>query len=112
MCSTHAVEVESFQASSSRLGNEPHRARLNGNGAWSPSNNDDVNDYLQINLAGVFFICAIATQGNPSADEWTTSFRLLLLFTDWVIYKENGREKVGKMYSYRQALDEFNLFFS
>lgn len=96
VCQTQAVDAESFQASSSRRGSEPDKGQLNGNGAWSPSSDNDANDYLQINLGDVFFICAVATQANPLVDEWTTSYKLILLFgTEWVTYKENGREKVG-----------------
>lgn len=84
----------SFSASSSRLGDEPDRGRLNGEGAWSPGNNNDTDDYLQINLGDVFFICAVATQGHPLRNEWTTGYKLHFLLTDWSIYKENNTEKV------------------
>ncbi|XP_078344448.1 uncharacterized protein LOC144630040 [Oculina patagonica] len=85
---------ESFSASSSRLGNEPDQARLNGAGAWSPSTTNDVDDYLQIDLEEVFLISAVATQGSPSSDEWTSGYKLHIRLTDWVIYKENNEEKM------------------
>ena len=83
-----------FSASSSRLGDEPDRGRLNGEAAWSPSNNNDTDDYLQIDLGDMFFICAVATQGHPLRDEWTTSYKLLTFLTHWITYKENNTEKV------------------
>ena len=63
-------------------------------GAWSPNNNSNADDYLEINLGDVFFICAVATQGNPISYEWTKSYKLHLLLGDWIIYKENNTEKV------------------
>ena len=90
------LSSRSFSASSSRLGNEPHQGRLNEAGAWSPSNNNDAHDYLQVNLEDVFVISAVATQGNPQSDEWTTSYKLHILKKDWNIYKENNTEKVCK----------------
>ena len=90
------LSSRSFSASSSRLGNEPDQGRLNGAGAWSPSNNNDADDYLQVFLESVFFITAVATQGNPQSDESTTSYKLHILKKDWIIYKENNTEKVCK----------------
>ena len=78
------------------MGNEPDQGRLNEAGAWSPSNNNDTDDYLQVNLEDAFYIFAIATQGNPQSDEWTTSYKLHILKNDWIIYKENNAEKVCK----------------
>ena len=104
-CQIQAVGVASrwefpsdrFSASSWRSGYEPSEARLNGNSAWSPRADSDANyGYLQIDLKYVFFICAVATQGNPVAKQWTTKYQLLLSLdnTNWVTYKENGRAKV------------------
>ena len=104
-CQIQAVGVSSqrefpsdrFSASSWRRNYEPSEARLNGNSAWSPrTDSDAIYEYLQINLKYVFFICAVATQGNPIADHWTTKYQLLLSLdkSTWVTYKENGTEKV------------------
>ena len=98
-CQTEDIGVarlpdKSFSASSSRLGDEPHKGRLNGDDAWSPSKNNDPDDYLQIDLGDVFFICAVAIQGHPRVGEWTTSYKLHLLRTEWIIYRENNTEKV------------------
>ena len=40
---------------------------FNGVNAWIPSSNINSNDYLQIDLGSVYFVCGVATQGNPSA---------------------------------------------
>ena len=85
-----------FSASSSSGSNVAYKGRLNGDGAWSPSNDTNPNDYLQINLKYEFFICAVATQGKPTADHWTTQYKLLLSLNnvDWVTYQENNADKV------------------
>ena len=94
--SSLAVPSHRLSASSSRDRFEPDKARLHGDGAWSPS--DDVNptDFLQVDLQYDFFICAVATQGNPSSSFWTTKYRLLFSVNgiDWLTYKENGKDKV------------------
>ena len=86
----------SFSASSPRSGNEAFKGRLYGDGAWSPTSNDDPNDYLQIDLLYEFVICAVATQGNPNADHWTTQYKLQLSYCggSWAIYQENNVDKV------------------
>jgi len=75
---------------------EASKARLNGAGAWSPSTIDNSNDYLQVDLQNEFFICAVATQGNPNADQWTLKYKLLVSLnnTNWVAYQENNADKV------------------
>jgi len=87
----------SFSASSSSSGNVAFKGRLYGDGAWSPSDNNNANDYLQTDLLYEFVICAVATQGNPNADHWTTNYKLHLSHTssNWVIYQENNVDKVG-----------------
>ena len=97
VASHREVPSDRFSASSWRSGYEPSDARLNGNGAWSPrTDSDAIYEYLQIDLKYVFFICAVATQGNPVADQWTTKYQLLLSLDNsiWITYKENGTEKV------------------
>ena len=71
-------------------------ARLNGNGAWFPSTDSSMDDYLQINLYYEFIICAVATQGNSRTDQWTTKYKLILSLNNqnWMSYKENGTDKV------------------
>jgi len=95
--SRDAFPDSSFSASSSDSGNEASRGRLYGDGAWSPSNINNASDYLQIDLLYEFVICAVATQGNPNADHWTTRYKLQLSYCgdSWVIYQENNVDKVG-----------------
>ena len=85
-----------FSASSSRVDNGPEKCRLNGNGAWLPSTKRNASDFLQINLGYEFYICATATQGNPTADQWTTKYKIYTSLDNinWTTYKENGTEKV------------------
>ena len=96
MASSYPFPYSRFSASSSRYNNEASKARLNGAGAWSPSTIGNPNDYLQVDLQHELFICAVATQGNPNADEWTLKYKLLVSLnnTDWVTYQENGTDKV------------------
>ena len=95
--SSLAIPSHRLSASSSRVGFEPDKARLHGDGAWSPSDDVNPNDFLQVDLQYDFFICAVATQGNPSSSFWTTKYRLLFSVNgiDWLTYKENGTNKVG-----------------
>ncbi|XP_068726479.1 uncharacterized protein [Montipora capricornis] len=85
-----------FSASSSRVDNGPEKCRLNGNGTWLPSTKRNASDFLQINLGYEFYICATATQGNPTADQWTTKYKIYTSLDNinWTTYKENGIEKV------------------
>ena len=97
--SSLAIPRHLFSASSSRVGFEPDKARLHRDGAWSPSNDGNPNDFLQVDLQYDFFICGVATQGHPrtSSSFWTTKYKLLFSVdgTDWLTYKENGTDKVG-----------------
>jgi len=97
VASRDAFPDSSFSASSSRSGDEAFKGRLYGDGAWSPSGNNNANDYLQADLLYEFIICAVATQGNPNADHWTTQYKLQLSYCGgtWDIYQENNVDKVG-----------------
>ena len=90
------IRDQRFSASSSLPGNKPSNGRLNGASAWKPRPKSDVNDFLQIDLGSVFFICGVATQGNPKANDWTKTFKLCtsLNNVNWVVYVENDTEKV------------------
>ena len=96
--SSDAFPDNSFSASSTRSGTKASKGRLNGGGAWLPSDNNNAKDYLQIDLVYEFVICAVATQGNPSADHWTTKYKLHLALIDlannWLTYQENSADKV------------------
>ena len=94
--SDKTIPIGRLSATSLRSGYEPDKGRLHGDGAWSPRNRDDANDYLKIDLQFDFFICAVATQGHPSSDLWTTKYKLLFSVDDrnWLTYKEKGKDKV------------------
>ncbi|CAH3013986.1 unnamed protein product, partial [Porites evermanni] len=95
--SRDAFPDSSLSASTSRARHEPFKARLlNENGAWSPSSDLHTDDYLQINLHYEFFICAVATQGNPVTDHWTTKYKLRFSLDsiNWHSYQENNTDKI------------------
>ena len=96
--SSLAIPSHLLSASSSRVGFEPDKSRLHGDGAWSPIDDTNLDDFLQVDLQYEFFICAVATQGYPltSSSFWTTKYRLLFSVNgiDWLTYKENGIDKV------------------
>ena len=98
VASSDAFPDNRFSASSTSSGNEASKGRLNGDGAWLPRDNNNANDYLQIDLVYEFVICAVATQGNPGADHWTTKYKLQLaligLANNWLTYQENSVDKV------------------
>ena len=85
-----------FIASSSRGGNEPFKGRLRASNAWVPKNNNNADDYLQIDLGSVYFVCGVATQGNPTSNEWSKTFKIetSLDNANWTTYKENNVQKV------------------
>ena len=85
-----------FSASSS-LGSSPaFNGRLNGGSAWIPSSNNNNSDYLQIDLGSVYVVCAVATQGNPSADDWTKTYKIRTSLdnVNWQWYQESNTVKV------------------
>ena len=97
MASTDAFPDNRFSALSTSGDYVASKGRLNGAGVWSPSTDNNVNDYLQIDLQYEFVICAVATQGNPTVDHWTTKYKLQLALTDnnWMPYQEDNITKVG-----------------
>jgi len=90
------IPDHSFSASSSRSGNDPSKARLDGASAWVPSANNDNSDYLEIDLGSVYFVCGVATQGNPGVNEWTTQYKIKTSLNNrnWTVYMEHGTEKI------------------
>ena len=97
VASTDTLPDASFSASSESINFEAFKGRLNTNGGWLPSRNDKPDDYLQIDLQYEFLICAVATQGMSTSDDWTTEYKLQLSFdgSTFVTYKENNVDKVG-----------------
>ncbi|KXJ23307.1 hypothetical protein AC249_AIPGENE6152 [Exaiptasia diaphana] len=72
----------------------PHGARLYGPFGWSPRDNDNPEDYLQLDLGAVRAITAVATQGNGffELNEWIKTFKLRFKqdtsSTKWIEYEE------------------------
>ena len=82
----------------------PSNARLNGPWGWSPRNNGNPNDYLQIDLGALRVVTAVETQGigNPwflNLEFWVTEYKLKFkkdMISDWMEYKDIIEiEKVG-----------------
>ena len=88
-----------FSASSSLSSSRASNGRLNGGSAWISSSNNNNNDYLQIDLGSVYVVCALATQGNPSAGDWTETYKIetSLDNVNWQWYQENNAVKVCSM---------------
>ncbi|XP_068727455.1 receptor-type tyrosine-protein phosphatase T-like isoform X1 [Montipora capricornis] len=111
--SSLAFPSDRFSASSSRDGFQPYKARLYTDDVWSPRTDDNASDFLQIDLNGKFFICAVATQGasNDPGGYLTTSYKLLFSLngTEWLTYKENGSDKIFEGNSNRKNIIKRNL---
>ena len=97
------IPNEAVKASSSYgSGYEPWLARLNNprapasHGSWSAGQNN-IGQYLQIDLGKERMVNKIATQGRPSADQWVTSYKLLFSpnGAKWNEYQNNGAVKVN-----------------
>ena len=90
------VYNQRFSASSSLSSSRASKGRLNGASAWIPNSNNNNNDYLQIDLGSVYVVCAVATQGNPSASDWTKTYKIetSLDNVNWRWYQENNTVKV------------------
>ena len=79
-------------------GYAPYKGRLNASPCWEPRTKTNMpNDYLQLDLGGAHFICAVATQGNRRVSEWTTKYQISLSLNNdlWSTYKESGKVKVS-----------------
>ena len=90
------ISDQRFSASSSLSGRSPSDGRLNGSNAWIPATNNDNNDFLQIDLGSVYFVCGVATQGNPANNHWTKTYKIKTSLDNvvWTFYSEGGSEKV------------------
>jgi len=84
VASSYTIPDSSFSASSTTGSDTPANGRLNGPGAWSPSNDNNDNDYLEVDLQYEFLICAVATQGKSTADHWTIRIGLPTKKTTWM----------------------------
>ncbi|EDO33997.1 predicted protein, partial [Nematostella vectensis] len=63
---------------------------------WAASTNTGAGDYLEVDLGAVFLLAGIATQGHPSENEFTRSYKLLMSLggQQWETYKENNTDKI------------------
>ena len=96
VASTNTFPNASFSASTERLNFEAFRGRLNAFRAWLPNTDGKSDDYLQIDLQFEFLVCAVATQGRSTYDNWTTKYKLQLSIdgSSFATYRENNLEKV------------------
>ena len=68
-----AIPDARIQASSTKLGYDAWKGRLNGQSCWMPAN-DKTTEYIRVTFATVVNIVAIATQGAPMDGCWVKSF--------------------------------------
>ena len=96
MWDSSVISNQRFSASSSLSGRSPSDGRLKGSNAWIPATNNDNNDFLQIDLGSLYFVCGVATQGNPNNDHWTNTYKIETSLDNvlWTFYSEGGSEKV------------------
>ena len=96
MSHSSVISDQRFSAPSSIRGGNPSDGRLEGTNAWIPAPNNDNNDSLQIDLGSLYFICGVATQGNPNGNDWTKTYKIetSLNNVEWTFYSEDGSEKV------------------
>jgi len=77
----------------------PYYGRLNenrGHKAWCTRTRTDRTDYLQVDMGAVHSVCAVAIQGSPYENVWTTRFKVHFSTGGviWNTYKENNEQKV------------------
>jgi hypothetical protein len=72
----------------------PYKGRLGDNSAWR-AKTTSANDYLQIDLGDMFYICAVATQGYSNFP-YVKKYKVMFSKNNqrWITYSENGQEKV------------------
>ena len=96
MSDSSVIPDQRFSSSSSLGGHSPSDGRLKGSNAWIPATNNDNNDFLQIDLGSLYFVCGVATQGNPNNDYWTKTYKIETSLDNDLraFYFEGGSEKV------------------
>ena len=59
-------------------GYQPSYGRLNGDrgDGWCAKEAGRNDDWLQVDLAKMTVVCALATQGDRNGNEWVTAFKL------------------------------------
>ena len=96
MSDSNVISNQRFSASSTLSGRSPYDGRLKGTNAWIPTTNNNNNDFLQIDLGSLYFVCGVATQGNPADNHWTKTYKIKTSLDNvWgTFYSEGGSEKV------------------
>ena len=94
------IPDSSFSATSAYTSDYlPKYGRLNGPhlGWCAKTKNNMPNEYLQIDLGVVYWVCGVATHGRRKAGEWTTKYKISLSMNNitWNIYQWHGSDKVG-----------------
>ena len=93
-------------ASSEYDSNKPAYGRLNstrGDG-WCAKESKRNDDWLQVDLGKTMQLCAAATQGDRSGNEWVTDFKLSYSSDEntWITYQYgNGTELVRFINNYK-----------
>ena len=114
MASRDTVPDSSFSATSEYDNRYlASNGRMNGDLAWGPNGNNNPNDYLQIDLGYDFIVCAVATQGNPNANEWATKYKIDLSLDGirWETYQENSGDKVCFIFQGNPTLNYWTACF-
>ena len=89
-----ALPKSSFSASSFFATTEAFEGRLNGDSSWCAEETD--NQYLEVDLGSVGWVCSLATQGYSFGSYWVTKYQIS--YSDdginWLTVKEDGNKKV------------------
>ena len=96
MSDNSVISDQRISVSSSLRGRRPPYGRLKGSNAWIPATNNGNNDFLQLDLGSLYFVCGVATQGNPNDNDWTKTYKIETSLDNvvWTFYSEGGSEKV------------------
>lgn len=102
-CRTGALGLEdrripdsSLTATSSFSSSQATAGRLKNTDEWGAGTNE-IGQYLQVDLNGVFKLTGIATQGHFQLEYWVTSYKIAYRRSedkDFQFYEENGVAKV------------------
>ena len=67
-----------------------------GVGRWCPQTKTNRNDYLQVDMESVRFVCSVATQGTNSP-YYSTSYKLRFSIdgVNWKIFETDNKAKVS-----------------
>ena len=80
---------------------QPANGRLHGRG-WCAEEADRNDDWLQVDFGKTVQVCAVATQGDVSGNDWVTDFKLSFSTdgNNWKTIKDrNGSDVVRIVFS-------------